>query len=739
MGPEADAFLCDLARGLRSRVDQLADVLTDVVRNEFPDMWQYEDVAALVQPAAYDDVTCILAVLEHRVDVTAVETPPASIEFARLVAEHGVPLSELLRLYRLSHAGALRLLHEEAASLSGDSDLTAATFLALTEMSFQYVDRISEQVVVAYQEERDRQLQRRLIMVNEAGARIGTTLDTARTARELADLATSRFADLVNVDLLEAVLLEEDALPAPGSSALRRIARSSAGEGFSVEADDFPVEMGQAHTYPEGSDPSRALATGQPSRHDFTTSETPSWLARSPGQGRTPRSVGAHSVLLVPLCARGSTLGLAQFLRYRDSESFDNNDLLLASEIASRAAVAIDNARRYTHERSTALTLQRSLLPQRLPEQPAVETAYRYLPSGSRAGAGGDWYDVIPLSGSRVALVVGDVVGRGLAAAATMGRLRTAVRTLADIDLMPDELLTHLDDVVIRLQREGARDADEISATCLYAVYDPVSSLCSLASAGHVPPAVAMSPALGSEGPASRSVDFPAVPIGPPLGLGGFPFETAQFELPPGSLLALYTDGLIEDRDRDVDSALALLRDVLSHAPASLEDTCDRLLSTLLPSHPLDDIALLVARTRALDAERVATLNLPSDPAVVSKARAYTSEKLAAWGLEELAFTTELMVSELVTNAIRYGKDPIRLRLIFQSTLVCEVSDSSSTAPHLRRARTFDEGGRGLLLVAQMAEHWGTRHSREGKVIWAEQSLPPAAGLKAGGLADVPQ
>ncbi|MGW0949209.1 ATP-binding SpoIIE family protein phosphatase [Streptomyces sp. NPDC002623] len=735
MGPDTDAFIRDLARGLGPRADELAELLRGVLRDDFPGMWQYEDLAALAKHSAHEEVAAMLAVLEHRVDVAEVQTPPGSIEFARLVAEHGVPLRDLLRLYRLSHAGMLQLLYEEAAGLSGDQELVTATIAAVTEMSFQYVDRTSEQVVTAYQKVRDRRLQQRLIMIGEAGTRIGTTLDTTLTAQELADFGTGRFADLVTVDLLDSVLHEDGAFPESGPFALRRIARSSVVDDCPVS----PVEAGQAHTYPEGSDPSRALADGQPSRHTITPPDIPAWLAPSPDDRRALRSVGVHSVLLVPLWARGSTLGLAQFLRHRNNaEPFDDDDLLLAHEIASRAAVSIDNARRYTHERSVALTLQRSLLPQHMPEQSAVELASRYLPSG-RTGAGGDWYDVIQLSGARVALVVGDVVGRGLGAAATMGRLRTAVRTLADIDLMPDELLTHLDDVVIRLQREEAQDTtDGFTATCLYAVYDPVSGLCSVASAGHVPPAVATPPVLGDDGTISRTVVLPSVPIGPPLGLGGLPFETVQFELPPGSLLALHTDGLVESRARDVDAALILLRGVLAQAPASLEDTCDRLLATLLPDRPSDDIALLLARTRALDPDHVATLDVPSDPAVVSAARAYTSERLTAWGLEELIFTTELMVSELVTNAIRYGKDPIRLRLILQSTLMCEISDTSGTAPHLRRARVFDEGGRGLLLVAQLAERWGTRHGREGKVIWAEQSLPTVAVAEAGGLATAP-
>ncbi|MFF7960766.1 SpoIIE family protein phosphatase [Streptomyces rubiginosohelvolus] len=469
--------------------------------------------------------------------------------------------------------------------------------------------------------------------------------------------------------------------------------------------------MGRTHSYPADSEQARALATGTPV------------LRRGGASGGLAGGDGFHSALLLPLVARGETLGLVQFLRTGSGAPFDDDDLLLAQEIAARAAVSIDNARRYTHERSTALALQRSLLPRHAVEQSAVVTASRYLPSGSRAGVGGDWYDVIPLSGARVALVVGDVVGRGLRAAATMGRLRMAVRAFADIDLMPDELLTHLDDVVIRLQHEEGEEAGETSATCLYAVYDPVSRVCSLASAGHVLPAVATPPDGAGDAPGSRSVEFPEMPIGPPLGLGGLPFETVQFELAEGSLLALFTDGLVQSRARDVDTARELLRDGLAQGSASPDEVCDRLIAALVPERAVDDIALLVARTLSLDPGHVATLDVPSDPAAVAGARRFASETLTAWGLDGLSFTTELIVSELVTNAIRYGRSPIRLRMIRQSTLTCEVSDANSTAPHLRRARTYDEGGRGLLLVAQLAERWGTRHHREGKVIWAEQAL----------------
>jgi anti-sigma regulatory factor (Ser/Thr protein kinase) len=330
--------------------------------------------------------------------------------------------------------------------------------------------------------------------------------------------------------------------------------------------------------------------------------------------------------------------------------------------------------------------------------------------------------------------VVGDVVGHGIAASAAMGRLRMAVRTLADVDLAPDELLTHLDDLVVRLSSGPDSGAEaplgELGATCLYAVYDPISRTCSLASAGHLWPALVR--------PDGR-VDFLELPTGPPLGVGGMPFECVHHEVPEGSLLALYTDGLIEARHRDADAGLHALRGALADAAASsLETTCDKVLKALLDERSTDDAALLIARTRALDSGHIAVWDLPNDPVVVAGARSQATAQLHAWELDELAYVTELVVSELVTNAIRYGGAPIQLRLIKGKTLICEVSDASSTSPHLRRARIFDEGGRGLMLVAQLTERWGTRYTGTGKTIWTEQPLPARVPGTGGRRADGP-
>jgi anti-sigma regulatory factor (Ser/Thr protein kinase) len=231
-------------------------------------------------------------------------------------------------------------------------------------------------------------------------------------------------------------------------------------------------------------------------------------------------------------------------------------------------------------------------------------------------------------------------------------------------------------------------------------------------------------PALLAPDAAPESV---RVPIGPPLGVGGYPFELTEFDVPEGSRLALYTKGLLRALHDDPDTAVRAAAEVLDQPALTLEEVSDALLAHVPRDGPSDDVALLLARTRVLAAHQVATWRVTADPAAVPDLRKAVTRQLADWGLDELALTTELVASELVTNAIRYGGSPIDLRLIRDTTLICEVSDGSNTAPHLRRARDFDEGGRGLLLVAQLTDRWGSRQSRRGKTIWAEQPLPGPA------------
>ncbi|MFJ7996226.1 SpoIIE family protein phosphatase [Streptomyces sp. NPDC096310] len=560
----------------------------------------------------------------------------------------------------------------------------------------------------------------RLQLLNSASVRIGTTLDVNRTAWELADVCVPRLADFVSVDLLEH--LETGAEPPPGPVTgpvpLRRVAhRSRTEEG----APDAWVKVGGVQVYPDFSPLAAGLASGRPVLNVTTDPAMRRWADQSPERAAYARKHGFHWVMTVPVLARGTTLGVVVFSRLVGAAPFAPDDVLLAEEITARAAVCIDNARRFTREQNTSLALQRSLLPHHLPRANAVEIASRYLPASPHPGVGGDWFDVIPLSGARVALVVGDVVGHGIQASATMGRLRTAVRTLADVDLPPDELLTHLDDLVIRLSSEaGAEETSgEVGATCLYAVYDPISRRCTLAGAGHPPPVVVTPDGL----------TYPVeLPVGPPLGIGGLPFESVDFELPEGTVLALYTDGLMDGRD-DTDEGRRLLAEALARPAASLDAVCGAVLGALLPGPGApDDVALLLARTKVLDTAHVATWDVPADPAEVARTRGYVTEQLRDWRLEDATFATELITSELVTNAIRHATPPIQLRLIHDLSLICEVSDSSTTVPHLRRARAFDEGGRGLLLVAQLTQRWGSRHNPTGKTIWAEQILDQENG-----------
>ncbi|EOS98314.1 histidine kinase [Streptomyces noursei CCRC 11814] len=573
----------------------------------------------------------------------------------------------------------------------------------------------------------------RLKLLYDAGTEIGTTLDVVRTCEELARFGAERFSDLVTVDLAVSVLNGEE--PEPNGPAVEM--RRTAVGGEVPEGSLYPV--GEPMRFAPSTVLGSRLPAGEPVL-EADLAGFSGWQRQDPERARQIVAHGIHSMIAVPLRARGVVLGVVLFWRSHTPEAFDEEDRSLAEELVARAAVSIDNARRFTREHTMAVTLQRSLLPRALPDQNAVEAAFRYLPAhaglGGLGGVGGDWFDIIPLPGTRVALVVGDVVGHGLHAAATMGRLRTAVHNFANLDVPPDELLWHLDELVTRIdQDEGAEGTDSdakagvTGATCLYAIYDPVTGDCTMARAGHVQPLV-LRPDGGAE--------FVEVPGGPPLGLGGMPFDTCRLRLPEGSRLVLYTDGLVEHRSRAIDDGMALLGRTLGGRPDQTpEETCEAALDALLPDHPTDDIALLVARTRRLPAGRIADWEVPADPSAVAQVRAAAVRKLIEWGLAEEAFTTELILSELVTNAIRYAAGPIRVRLIHDRSLICEVADHSSTSPHLRHAASTDEGGRGLFLIAQLAERWGTRYTGDGKVIWTEQALPepvrtPAAPDDAG-------
>ncbi|MEU1848260.1 SpoIIE family protein phosphatase [Streptomyces sp. NPDC019990] len=576
---------------------------------------------------------------------------------------------------------------------------------------------------------------RNLALLNDAGARIGNSLDLEKTARQLLDVVVPDFCDLATVDLYQGLLAGDETPPglADGSAELRRVAFASAVSDAPFAGAGVPVEVGAVHHYPFNSPCADALRTARPQA--------------VPGEdGGLVRST-----LAVPMVAHDTVVGLVQFARTKGSEPFGDRDRDLAVELAARAAVCIDNARLYRREHERALILQRSLLPPGDPEASGLDIACRYLPGNVNTGrpseVGGDWFDVIELPGHRTALVVGDVMGRGLRAAVAMGELRTAVRTLAQLDLEPAEVLAQLDEIARGLGAPGGvqqatraarrpREADlsEVYlATCVYAVYDSVTRRCTFANAGHLPPV------LVEPGEPALMLD---VPPGMPLGVGGEPFEEVEVELPEGALLALYTDGLVESRDHPLDEGLQAFVNALSdpadpppgHDPSTkgpradpsqyLEDVCDHVLNTLDTHHGEDDIALLMARVQGLPTDSVGDWTLPREPRSVGRAREYARAQLLSWDLEPLVDTTELLVSELVTNALRYGEGEIRLRLLLDRTLVCEVWDSGLVQPRRRRARDTDEGGRGLQLVGLLSAAWGSRRTPRGKTVWFELPLP---------------
>ncbi|WP_322973213.1 SpoIIE family protein phosphatase, partial [Peterkaempfera griseoplana] len=567
---------------------------------------------------------------------------------------------------------------------------------------------------------------RRLALLNEFGSRVGDLLDASRIAQELAAAVVPRLADYSGVILLRAVASGDDLPrhPHSRSTALVQMGVASVEEGPQVRAmlrRGSPVEFTDESVF------GQVLRSGLP-----RMLSSPAELENTtyPGDPRiqVALGLGIHSMLVVPLRARGIVIGLLVVSRAGRREAFERDDLAFAVELADRAGSSLDNARLYARERAAALTLQRTLLPQQVPQPPGVEVAYRYVPGSSGAEVGGDWFDVIPLPGARTALVVGDVMGHGLRAAATMGRLRTAVRTLAGLDLPPAVLLDH----VHQLADDLVQGPDEaLIATCVYAVYDPATRRCVLAKAGHIPPLLVV-PAEGAavtgpgagplQGGSARVLELPS---GAPLGVGGVPFESVELEIPEGSLLALCTDGLVESRDRDLDDGLARLQDVLEKPHASIQEACEAVLGIVDQGREPDDVALLLARLGRSPSQLTAGWTLPGEPSAVARARRLTRTTLLDWDLEELADTAELVTSELVTNAVRYASAPIGLRLtVRERTLLLEVSDPLPQPPVERRAAGTDEGGRGLELVRRLTLRWGTRSEGAGKVVWLELPLP---------------
>jgi serine phosphatase RsbU (regulator of sigma subunit)/anti-sigma regulatory factor (Ser/Thr protein kinase) len=548
-------------------------------------------------------------------------------------------------------------------------------------------------------------------LLDDTFRQIGATLDLDQVSRGLINLVVPHFCNSAGLLVLESVAGGDEfpAHPPDGSQLLRRIA---------VAADDadpawdaaFPT--GEVLLYPPGTPYVECMDTGKPVR--ITHLETGDAVSIAESWLRRPvvKLLAGTSMLLLPLATRDSSLGFIVCVRKDSYRHFDDYDAEIGMEFASRAAIFIDNARQYNRERATALTLQRSLLPTGLSAPSSVEVRHRYLPGSQLIEVGGDWYESIALPGARVALVVGDVAGHGVRAAVTMGRLRTAIHTLASLELPPTDSLQQLNELMTSL---GEREPH--FATCAYAIYDAVTGNCEIASAGHLPPLL-----VGRDGKS----EFLDVSPAPPLGISEMPIESRTFQIEDGSLLVLYTDGLVEDRHRDIDDGLHFLRSVFTGAVSqrSLDELCRAALAGVYAHQQRDDIAILIARLSRIPADKHVSWTLPAKLTVVGEARTLVREPLERWGLKELLPTTQLLVSELVTNAIRYAVGDVTLRLVLERTLVCEVLDNSAALPRLRRASRDDESGRGLEVVSQLSQRWGARMVPQGKAVWCEQAVP---------------
>ncbi|MER6307976.1 SpoIIE family protein phosphatase [Streptomyces sp. NPDC001739] len=419
---------------------------------------------------------------------------------------------------------------------------------------------------------------RRLAMIADGSARIGTTLEVERTAHELAEVTVPELADVATVDILDSFL--DDRRPT-SSGAHPAVFRALAVQtAYATEAARAADPPGHIASYGADRLVTQCVRTGRPILVRHVDDESLARIARDPEAAAILARAGIHSYLATPLIARGEVLGALGLTRSRNPVPFDEDDLTLAAELSDRAAVSMDNARLYQSLRDTAVTLQRSLLPDRPPQRAGLEIATRYRPAGTTNEVGGDWFDVIPLAGDQTALVVGDVMGSGTKAATTMGRLRTATGTLADLDMPPAEVLRHVDRITVGLDQY---------ATCVYAVHDPQQAVCRIAAAGHLPPVLIHS---------GRPPELLDLPTGVPLGVGGVPFEETTFPLRPGDRLVLYTDGLVETRRDTIDERLDRLLALLDRPDPSLEDTCDRLLDELRDPDDADDVALLIAQAR---------------------------------------------------------------------------------------------------------------------------------------------
>ncbi|MGW1721827.1 SpoIIE family protein phosphatase [Streptomyces sp. NPDC002306] len=549
----------------------------------------------------------------------------------------------------------------------------------------------------------------RLEFLNEVSGRIGTSLDLSRTIIEVSKAVVPRFTDVAGTYLREQVVAGEgfpDGVP-DTTTLWHRVALEHTDEPG--RWDDV-VPVGEAMPFPAHTPFFQCMTTGDPVLVPRISEQMGHAIASQFEKRDIRPLITGRSMLVVPLKARTVVLGFMVLLRHPERVEFNDMDRVTGAELAARAGLVLDNARMYTHQESVAETLQDSMLPHIPPRMAGCDIATRYLPGTLLGRVGGDWFDSVKLPGARTALVVGDVMGHGLNSAAMMGQLRTAVQTMAALDLPPAQLLRNLDDLAQRL-------GDTYLATCLYAVYDPIASELHLANAGHIPPVLVR---------ADGRSELLELPTGAPIGVGGVPFEAVRVRVEPGDRLVMCTDGLVEVRGEDIGVGLATLCESAAHPAASMDDACDTIIRALNPRDGRkDDVALLMARLNGIAPDDVAEWRFPLAPVEVGRARAVVREQLHDWGLPRLADHAEQLVGELVTNAVRHSHHrPVEVRLVRGDTLLCEVDDDDHELPTLLSAGPTDEFGRGLRVVSMLARAWGTSRTGAGKTVWFELTLP---------------
>ncbi|WP_326773395.1 ATP-binding SpoIIE family protein phosphatase [Streptomyces sp. NBC_01445] len=557
-----------------------------------------------------------------------------------------------------------------------------------------------------------------LEFLNEVSGRIGSSLDLSRTIIEVSRAVVPRFTDVAGTYLREQVVAGEGFPEGPpdATTLWHRVALEHTDEPG--RWDDV-VPVGESMPFPAHTPFFQCMTSGQPVLVPRITEEMGNAIASQFEKRDIRPLITDRSMLVVPLKARNVVLGFMILLRHRERPVFNDMDRVTGAELAARAGLVLDNARMYTYQESVAETLQDSMLPHIEPHMPGCDIATRYLPGTLLGRVGGDWFDSIKLPGSRTALVVGDVMGHGLNSAAMMGQLRTAVQTMAALDLPPAQLLRNLDDLAQRL-------GEHYLATCLYAVYDPIANELELANAGHIPPVL-----VRAEDGRSELLELPT---GAPIGVGGVPFESVRVPMAPGDRLVMCTDGLVEVRGEDIGVGLATLCESAAHPAASMDAACDTIIRSLAVTFAdagrggrKDDVALLMARLNGIAPEDVADWSVTPDPAEVRRTRALVRDQLTAWGLGALTGPAEMMAGELVANAVRHARTrSVEVRLVRSGTLVCEVEDDDQRLPTLLNAGPGDEFGRGLRVVSALAREWGTSRTGSGKTVWFELALPRA-------------